>query len=131
MVNARNIVRNDDIKEVLKINKKENDFDNCFYTEGKWLYYCDGYNSPILIRDITLNECYKLLSNIAEYYGVARENFVQFMLEQNKEVDIDNIGENDFNSTEEIEEWWKGKDEFTIFKIFDEYYGISEFIISI
>lgn len=131
MVNARNIVRNDDIKEVLKINKKENDFDNCFYTEGKWLYYCDGYNSPISIRDITLKECYKLLSNITEYYGVARENFVQFMLEQNKEVDIDNIGENDFNSTEEIEKWWENKDEFTIFKIFDEYYGISEFIISI
>ena len=131
MVNARNIVRNNDIKEVLKINKYENDFDNCFYTEGKWLYYCDGNNSPISLRNITLKECYKLLPSIAKYYGTTRENFVQFMLEQNKDVDYENIGENDFNSSEEIEEWWKGKDEFTIFKIFDEYYGISEFIISI
>ena len=53
------------------------------------------------------------------------------MLEQNKDVDYQNIPENDFHTEAEVDEWWKNKDSRTIFKVYDEYYGIAELIAEI
>ena len=54
----------------------------------------------------------------------------RYMLKQNKDVDYQNIPENGFKTKKEVDEWWKSKDDITVIKIYDEYYGIENLIES-
>ena len=43
-------------------------------------------------------------------------------------VDECNIGENGFESIEEIEKWWESKTDSDIIKIYDEYEGLENLL---
>lgn len=129
MINANfNYITKEDIEEVLKLNPQENDFEASFVTDGKYIYYVDGYKSPQEIRALDRNEEFMNLAEIAKFMEMTEEKVISYMLEQNKDVDYQNIGENDFDSKEEVDKWWEDKDAKMIFKIYDEYYGIAELI---
>ena len=46
----------------------------------------------------------------------------------NMYVDECNIGENGFDTLEEIESWWSGKTDNEIITIYDEYEGLENLI---
>lgn len=71
------------------------------------------------------------LTEIAKLMKMTEEEVVSYMLEQNKDVDYQNIGDNGFDTEEDVDKWWKNKDAKTIFKIYDEYYGIAELIAAL
>ena len=85
-------------------------------------------NAVIKARALSDEEQLIVIDEIARIKGKTREKIFSFMLKQNKDVDYQNIPENDFNSRAEVDAWWKNKDEATIYKVFDEYYGIAEYI---
>ena len=138
MISANhNYITEDDIKEVLKINPKEDDIKSSFVTDGYSLYYVDGYTYPQEIRALSEDEQYQNLSKIAKILydqrkisNVSEKEAISYMLKQNKEVDYENMPDNDFNSKEEVDMWWQDKDDKMIYKIYDEYYGIGELIAS-
>jgi hypothetical protein len=117
-----------DREAVLRINPEEYNTETCYVTDGKYLYYVDGYTEPQEIRALNDEEQLIVIDEIARIKGKTREKIFSFMLKQNKDVDYQNIPENDFNSKAEVDAWWKNKDEATIYKVFDEYYGIAEYI---
>ena len=125
--NPRYITEND-IKEVLKLNPKEDDLASSFVTDGKYLYYVDGYTNPQEIRALSVDEQFLNLFEIAKAMNKTKDGLISYMLEQNKDVDYQNIPENDFETETDVDEWWKDKDSKTIFKVYDEYYGIAELI---
>ena len=129
MINANfKYITKEDIEEVLKRNPKEDDFKASFVTDGKYIYYVDGYTSPQEIRALDFDEQFMNLAEIAKLMGKTEDEVIAYMLEQNKDVDYQNIGENDFDTEEEVDKWWENKDAKMIFKIYDEYYGIAELI---
>ena len=125
--NPRYITEND-IEEVLKLNPKEDDLASSFVTDGKYLYYVDGYTNPQEIRALSVDEQFLNLFKIAKVMDKTKDELISYMLEQNKDVDYQNIPENDFETETDVDEWWKDKDSKTIFKVYDEYYGIAELI---
>ena len=129
MINANfKYITKEDIEEVLKLNPQEDDFEASFVTDGKYIYYVDGYANPQEIRALSTDEEFMNLAEIAKFMEMTEEEVISYMLEQNKDVDYQNIGENDFDSKEEVDKWWEDKDAKTIFKVYDEYYGIAELI---
>ena len=125
--NPKYITEND-IKEVLKLNPKEEDLQSSFVTDGKFLYYVDGYTNPQEIRALSEDEQFQNLPELAKGMRMTEEELIAFMLETNKNIDYDFTPDNGFNSREEIENWWKDKDDKLIFKVYDEYMGIPEMI---
>lgn len=121
-------ITEDDIKEALKLNPNEDDLYSSFVTDGKYLYYIDGYTYPKEIRGLSEEEQFQNLFEIAKVMRMTRDELITFMLESNKEVDYQNIPDNDLNSEEEVDEWWEDKSDRMIFKIYDEYSGIVELI---
>jgi hypothetical protein len=121
-------ITKEDIEEVLKLNPKEDDFKSSFVTDGKYIYYVDGYTYPQEIRALDEDEQFMNLAEIAKCMEMTEEEVISYMLKQNKDVDYQNIGDNDFDTEEEVDKWWEGKDAKMIFKIYDEYYGIAELI---
>lgn len=117
-----------DIEEVLKLNPQEDDFEASFVTDGKYIYYVDGYTNPQEIRALNRDEEFMNLAEIAKFMEMTEEEVISYMLEQNKDVDYQNIGDNDFDTEEDVDKWWEDKDAKMIFKIYDEYYGIVELI---
>ena len=117
-----------DKKAVLKINPEEYNIESCYVTDGKYLYYVDGYTNPKEIRALSKEEQLFVIDEIAKIKGITRAEFFSYMLKQNKDVDYQNVPENDFNSKAEVDAWWKDKGEATIYKVYDEYYGIAEYI---
>ena len=128
--NPKYITEND-IEEVLKLNPKEEDLQSSFVTDGKFLYYVDGVTNPQEIRTLSEEEQFQNLFEIAKAMDKTKDELISYMLEQNKDVDYQNIPENDFNTEAEVDEWWKNKNATTIFKVYDEYYGIAELIAEI
>lgn len=128
--NPKYITEND-IEEVLKLNPKEDDLQSSFVTDGKFLYYVDGYTNPQEIRALSEDEQFQNLFEIAKAMDKTKDELISYMLEQNKDVDYQNIPENDFHTEAEVDEWWKDKNAVTIFKVYDEYYGIAELIAEI
>lgn len=125
--NPKYITEND-IKEALKLNPNEDDLYSSFITDGKYLYYVDGYTYPQKIRALSEEEQFQNLFEIAKVMEMTKDELITFMLESNKEVDYQNIPDNDLNSEEEVDEWWVDKSDRMIFKIYDEYSGIVELI---
>ena len=121
-------ITEDDIEEVLKLNQNEDDLASSFVTDGKYLYYVDGYTNPQEIRALSVDEQFLNLFKIAKAMDKTKDELISYMLEQNKDVDYQNIPENDFETETDVDEWWKDKDSKTIFKVYDEYYGIAELI---
>lgn len=121
-------ITEDDIKEALKLNPNEDDLASSFVTDGKYLYYIDGYTYPKEIRSLSEEEQFQNLFEIAKVMRMTKDELITFMLESNKEVDYQNIPDNDLSSEEEVDEWWKDKSDRMIFKIYDEYSGIVELI---
>ena len=66
--------------------------------------------------------------SICEKLGKEPEELLKFMKYANMYVDECNIGENGFNSIEEIENWWKDKTGNDIITIYDEYEGLENLI---
>lgn len=128
--NPKYITEND-IEEVLKLNPKEDDLQSSFVTDGKFLYYVDGVTNPQEIRALSEDEQFQNLFEIAKAMDKTKDELISYMLEQNKDVDYQNIPENDFHTESEVDEWWKDKNATTIFKVYDEYYGITELIAEI
>ena len=95
---------------------------------GEYLYYVDGYTNPQEIRALSVDEQFLNLFEIAKAMNKTKDGLISYMLEQNKDVDYQNIPENDFETETDVDEWWKDKDSKTIFKVYDEYYGIAELI---
>ena len=126
-----NYVTEDDVKKVLELNPKEDDLQSSFVTDGKFLYYVDGYTCPQEIRSLSVEEQFLNLFEIAKAMNKTEDELISYMLEQNKDVDYQNIPENDFHTKTEVNKWWKDKDKRTIFKVYDEYYGIAELIAEI
>ena len=124
-------ITKNDIEEVLKLNPKEDDLQSSFVTDGKFLYYVDGYTSPQEIRTLSEEEQFLNLFEIAKAMNKTEDELISYMLEQNKDVDYQNIPENDFKTKSEVNKWWKDKNATTIFKVYDEYYGIAELIAEI
>lgn len=125
--NPKYITEND-IEEVLKLNPKEEDLQSSFVTDGKFLYYVDGYTNPQEIRVLSEYEQFQNLPELAKGMKMTEEELIAFMLETNKNTDYDCTPDNGFTSREEIENWWKDKDDRFIFKVYDEYMGIPEMI---
>lgn len=125
--NPKYITEND-IEEVLKLNPNEEDLQSSFVTDGKFLYYVDGYTNPQEIRALSEEEQFQNLFEIAKAMDKTKDELISYMLEQNKDVDYQNIPENDFKTESEVDEWWEDKNAATIFKVYDEYYGIVELI---
>lgn len=114
-----------DIEEVLKLNPKEDDLQSSFSTDGKYLYYVDGYTSPQTIRALSEEEQFQNLPELAKGMKMTEDELIDFMLVSNIRIGYDN---GDFNSLEESDKWWKGKTTKEIFKGYDEYMGIPEMI---
>ena len=132
MINANlKYITENDIEEVLKLNLNEDDLQSSFVTDGKFLYYVDGYTSPQEIRALSEDEQFQNLFEIAKTMDMTKDELISYMLEKNKDVDYQNIPENDFNTESEVDEWWKDKNADMIFKVYDEYYGIAELIAEI
>ena len=132
MINANlKYITENDIEEVLKLNPNEDDLQSSFVTDGKFLYYVDGYTSPQEIRALSEDEQFQNLFEIAKTMDMTKDELISYMLEKNKDVDYQNIPENDFNTESEVDEWWKDKNADMIFKVYDEYYGIAELIAEI
>ena len=121
-------ITKEDIDKVLKLNPQEDDFEASFVTDGKAIYYVDGYTNPQEIRVLDEDEEFMNLAEIAKCMKMTEEEVISYMLKQNKDVDYQNIGDNDFDTEEEVDKWWEDKDAKMIFKIYDEYYGIVELI---
>ena len=121
-------ITKEDIEEVLKLNPQEDNFKASFVTDGKAIYYVDGYTEPQEIRWLDRDEEFMNLAEIAKCMEMTEEEVISYMLKQNKDVDYQNIGENDFDSKEDVDKWCEDKDAEIIFKIYDEYYGIAELI---
>lgn len=124
-------ITENDIEEVLKLNPKEEDLQSSFVTDGKFLYYVDGVTNPQEIRALSEEEQFQNLFEIAKAMDKTKNELISYMLEQNKDVDYQNIPENEFHTKSEVDEWWKDKNSATIFKVYDEYYGIAELIAEI
>ena len=122
-------ITENDIKEVLRINPDEDDFQSSFVTDGKYLYYVDGFTNPQEIRVLSEEEQFQNLPELAKGMKMTEEELIAFMLDTNKNIDYYNIPDNGFNSMEEIEKWWEDKDAKLIFEVYDEYMGIPEMII--
>ena len=132
MINANfDYITKEDIEVILKLNPEEDDFKSSFVTDGKYLYYVDGYTEPQEIRTLSVDEQFLNLFEIAKVMGMTEEELISYMLEQNKEVDYENIPENDFHTEFEVDEWWSDKTDRFIFKVYDEYCGIAELIASL
>ena len=117
-----------DREAVLRINPEEYNTETCYVTDGKYLYYVDGYTNPQEISALSVDEQFLNLFEIAKAMDKTKDELISYMLEQNKDVDYQNIPENDFETETDVDEWWKDKDSKTIFKVYDEYYGIAELI---
>ena len=126
--NPKYITEND-IKEVLRINPDEDNLQSSFVTDGKFLYYVDGYTNPQEIRPLSEDEQFQNLPELAKGMRMSEKELIDFMLVTNKNIDYECIPDNEFNSRQEIEDWWKDKDAKLIFKVYDEYMGIPEMII--
>ena len=126
-----NYITKYDIEEVLKINPNEYDLGSCFVTDGYTLYYVDGYTFPREIRALSDVEQYQNLPIIAKYMGMSEKEFISHMLKQNKDIDYKNIGNNEFNTKEEVDKWWQNQSNITIYKVYDKHYGIGELIADI
>ena len=63
--------------------------------------------------------------SICEKLGKEPEEVLKFMKYANVYVDECNIGENGFNTVEEIENWWNTKTDSDVIKIYDEYEGLE------
>lgn len=125
--NPKYITEND-IKEVLKLNPKEDDLQSSFSTDGKYLYYVDGYTSPQAIRTLSEEEQFQNLPELAKGMKMTEEELIAFMMESNIRIGHDN---GEFNSFEESDKWWKSKTNKEIFKGYDEYMGIPEMIVDL
>ena len=97
--NPKYITEND-INEVLKLNSSEEDLQSSFVTDGKYLYYVDGYTNPQEIRALSEDEQFQNLSEIAKGMRMTEEELIEFMLVSNIRIAHDN---GEFNTIEESE----------------------------
>lgn len=67
--------------------------------------------------------------NICDKLEKSPEEVLKFMKYSNMYVDECNIGENGFDTIEEIENWWSTKTDNNIIKIYDEYEGLENLFI--
>ena len=126
-----NYITKEDIEDVLKLNPKEDDFESSFVTDGKYLYYVDGYTNSQEIRALNEEEQWLNLPELAKSMGKTTDKVIKFMLKENKLVDYENIPENNFRTKKEVDKWWSDKTDRFIFKVYDEYCGIAELIASL
>jgi hypothetical protein len=68
------------------------------------------------------------LTSLANELNITKKDLLKFMLKQNKDVDYQNIGTNDFKNKKQVNEWWKQQSSSMIVKIYDEYYGLEELL---
>jgi hypothetical protein len=120
-----------DIDEVRKLNPLEDDFEASFVTDGCAIYYVDGFTEPQEIRILDEDERFMNLPEMAGASGLSEDEMISFMRQYNIGVDIDNIGENGFGSEADVRLWWADVPPHRVFKIFDEYYGVAEYIASL
>ena len=66
--------------------------------------------------------------NICDKLDKEPEKVLNFMKYSNMYVDECNMGENGFNTVEEIELWWSNKTDNDIIKIYDEYDGLENLL---
>ena len=125
--NPKYITEND-IKEVLRINPDEDNLQSSFVTDGKYLYYVDGFINPQEIRVLSEEEQFQNLSELAKGMRITEEELIAFMMESNIKIAQD---DGDFNSIEESKKYWEGRDKMEIFKGYDKYMGIPEMIADI
>ena len=87
-----------------------------FYNEKVWehgtLEYISQYDGLIEMKQLDKKE-------IKEF----KNCLINFMKEKCIDVDIQCMGENRFTTKEEVFKWYKIKDDETIIKIYEEYYG--------
>lgn len=129
---AKNVITQNDIKTIMNINPEETEPYNGFVTDGRYLYYVDGYNSPKEIRGMTLEEQFFNHSELAKAMNMTKSQLFNYMLKKNKEVDYENCKETECKTKKGVNEWWKKHhNDYTIFKVYDEYYGLDELIATL
>ena len=127
IANPKYITKND-IEEVLKLNPKEDDLQSSFVTDGKFLYYVDGYTNPQEIRALSEEEQFQNLSEIANGMNMTKTELIDFMLDSNIRIAYD---DGEFSTEEESKKYWKEKEDIEIFKGYDKYMGIAELIADV
>ena len=125
--NPKYITKND-IEEVLKINPKEDDLQSSFVTDGKYLYYVDGYSNPQEVRALSEDEQFQNLPELAKGMKMTEDELIDFMLESNIRIAYE---DGEFSTEEESEKYWKEKEDIEIFKGYDKYMGIAELIADV
>ena len=130
MLNVKKeLITQEDIEMIMDINPQETEPYNGFVTDGRYLYYVDGENSPQELRVMELQEQFYNLSELASAMKMTRLQLIKYMLEKNKEVDYENCADTECKTKHGVDEWWKrNHNDFTIFKVYDEYYGLVELI---
>lgn len=129
---SERIITNTDKESVLAINSEEKELEHSFVTDGKFLYYVDGVNSPLELRALSIEEQFENLEEIALAMNKTKKQLLAYMLKQNKDVDYQNCYDTECKTKKGVDKWWdEHLDDFTIFKVYDEYYGIAELIAEI
>lgn len=130
MLNVKKeLITQEDIEMVMAINPEETEPYNGFVTDGRYLYYVDGFNSPQELRGMTMEEQFYNCSELAAAMNMTKVQLFNYMLRKNKEVDYDNCKETECKTKKGVNEWWKQHhNDYTIFKVYDEYYGLVELI---
>lgn len=123
-----NYITKNDVKEVLKLNPNEDDLQNSFVTDGKCLYYVDGYTYPQEIRVLSEEEQFQNLSEIANGMHITKNELIDFMLVSNIRIAYEN---EEFSTEEESEKYWEEREDIEIFKGYDKYMGIVELIADV
>ena len=123
-----NYITKNDVEEVLKLNPKEDDLQNSFVTDGKFLYYVDGYTYPQEIRALSEEEQFQNLSEIANGMHMTKNELIDFMMVSNIRIAYEY---EEFSTEEESEKYWKEKEDIEIFKGYDKYMGIVELIADV
>lgn len=124
ITNPKCITEND-INEVLRINPNEDDLQSSFVTDGKYLYYVNGFTELKEIRALSEDEQFQNLPELAKGMKMTEDELIAFMLESNIRIAHD---DGDFNSIEESKKYWESRDKIEIFKGYDKYMGIPEMI---
>ena len=77
---------------------------------------------------LTTEEAFDKIHIIGEKVGKTIEELISFMKYINMYVDEQNIGKNDFDSINEVEQWWINKTDFEIFEIFIGYNDLEDLL---
>lgn len=126
--NAEHIERNDELGLV------EDDIQASKEAEKdgiKLIYNMEGVPNGVYIDTLENREIIKeMLEKFPEYkkYGYKEKvsnKMRDFLLYTIKDCDTQNLGENGFNSIEEIDKYYEGMELYDLIKVFDEYYGLD------